>query len=114
MAAQKQVEELRNAGCHLVICLSHLGYRYRSDRVSDTALAQLVPGIDLIFGGHTHSFLDAPDVYNHKEGASVVHQVGFAGLRLGRADVVFTHEGQKSRWYISDYAIDSRLDKMVG
>ena len=110
--AQQQVDFLRNAGCHLVICLSHLGYRYRGDRVSDTALAQLVPGIDLILGGHTHSFLDAPDVYNHKEGSSVVHQVGFAGLRLGRADVVFTQDGQKSRWYISDYAIDSRLDRI--
>ena len=110
LAAQTQVEYLRNAGCNLVICLSHLGYNYRSDKVSDTDLAQLVPGIDLILGGHTHSFLDAPDVYNHKEGASVVNQVGFAGLRLGRADVIFNREGQKSRWYISDYVIDSRLD----
>ena len=113
IAARKQVEHLRNAGCNLVICLSHMGYRYRNDRVSDTALAQLVPGIDLILGGHTHSFLDAPDVYNHSEGSSVVHQVGFAGIRLGRADVVFTNDGQKSRWYMSDYAIDSRLDGMI-
>ncbi len=113
IAAQKQVAYLRNAGCNLVICLSHMGYRYRNDRVSDTALAQLVPGIDLILGGHTHSFLNAPDVYNHKEGSSVVHQVGFAGIRLGRADVVFTNDGQKSRWYMSDYAIDSRLDGMI-
>ena len=114
LAAKQQVETLRNAGCHLVICLSHLGYKYREDKVSDTDLAQLVPGIDLVLGGHTHTFMDAPDVYNHKEGASVVNQVGFAGLRLGRADVLFNQQGQKSRWYISDYAIDSRLDGLPG
>lgn len=110
VAAKQQVETLRNAGCHLVICLSHLGYNYRSDKVSDTDLAQLVPGIDFVFGGHTHSFLDAPDVYKHNMGDSVVNQVGFAGLRLGRADVVFSRTGQKKRWFISDYAIDRRLD----
>ncbi|MEM8488078.1 MAG: metallophosphatase [Bacteroidota bacterium] len=108
--AKQQVDALRNAGCHLVICLSHLGYRYRSDKVSDTDLAQLVPGIDFVFGGHTHSFLDAPDVYNNNMGSSVVNQVGFAGLRLGRADVVFKRSGEKERWYISEYPIDSRLD----
>ena len=109
-AAKGQVEALKNAGCNLIICLSHLGYRYRSDRVSDSDLAQLVPGIDLILGGHTHSFLDAPDVYHHGEASSVVHQVGFAGLRLGRVDLVFNQNGQKRRWYVSDYEIDSRLD----
>ena len=108
--AKQQVDALRNAGCNLVICLSHLGYRYRSDRVSDTDVAQLVPGIDFIFGGHTHSFLDAPDVYTNNMGTSVVNQVGFAGLRLGRADVVFKRSGEKDRWYISEYPIDSRLD----
>ncbi len=108
--ARQQVDALRNAGCHLVVCLSHLGYRYRSDRVSDTEIAQLVPGIDFIFGGHTHSFLDEPAVYKNAIGTSVVNQVGFAGLRLGRADVVFKRGGEKDRWYISEYPIDSRLD----
>ncbi len=112
-AAKKQVTHLRNAGCHLVVCLSHLGYKYRSDRVSDTDLAQLVPGIDLVLGGHTHSFLDAPDIYHHAQESSIVHQVGFAGLRLGRIDLVFNRKGQKKRWYISDYQIDSRLDSLT-
>lgn len=110
MAAQKQVDELRNAGCHLVVCLSHLGYRYRSDKVSDSDIAQLVPGIDLVLGGHTHSFLRAPDVHQHAGSETVVNQVGFAGIRLGRADFVFNSEGVKDRWYISDYSIDRRLD----
>ena len=111
LAAQTSVAALREAGCQLVICLSHLGYQYRNeDRVSDTALAQSVPGIDLVLGGHTHSFLDAPDVYRHSGGESIVNQVGWGGMRLGRVDVVFNREGRQQRWYSSVYEIDDRLD----
>ena len=108
--ARKMVDTLRNQGCQFVICLSHLGYRYRGDRVSDTAIAQEVKGIDLILGGHTHSFLDGPDVYHHQDESTIVHQVGFAGIRLGRVDIVFNKDGKKQRWFISDYQIDRRLD----
>jgi 5'-nucleotidase len=88
-AARRAVAELRAQGCDLVICLSHLGYRYREDRPSDTLLAQRVEGIDLILGGHTHTFMDQPDVYDHPGGRqTVVNQVGWAGMRLGRIDVV--------------------------
>ena len=110
LTARKTVDELREAGCDLVICLSHLGYRYRGDRVSDTDLAQSVAGIDLILGGHTHTFLDAPDVYHTPTGDSIVNQVGWAGIRLGRVDVVFNREGRQERWYSSAYDIDRRLD----
>ena len=108
--ARSMVDTLRNEGCDFVICLSHLGYRYRGDRVSDTAIAQEVKGIDLILGGHTHSFIDQPDVYHHQEASTIVNQVGFAGIRLGRIDIVFNKEGNKQRWFISDYQIDRRLD----
>ncbi len=107
---RKMVNTLRNQGCHFVICLSHLGYRYRGDRVSDTVVAREVPGIDLILGGHTHTFLDAPDIYHQADQSSIVHQVGWAGIRLGRVDVIFNREGEKMRWFISDYQVDRRLD----
>jgi len=87
--ARRCVSELRNRGCSLLICLSHLGYRYRGDRPSDTLLAQEVEGIDLILGGHTHTFMDEPDVYPQPGGRrTLVNQVGWAGMRLGRVDVV--------------------------
>ena len=108
--ARKMVDLLREDGCDFIICLSHLGYRYRGDRVSDTSIAQEVPGIDLILGGHTHTFVDTPDIYHHKEQSTIVNQVGFAGIRLGRVDIVFNGEGGKQRWFISDYQIDKRLD----
>jgi 5'-nucleotidase len=88
-AARRAAGELRARGCSLVICLSHLGYRYRGEIPSDTILAQEVDGIDLILGGHTHTFMDAPDVYEKTDGSlTLVNQVGWAGMRLGRIDVM--------------------------
>lgn len=85
--AREMVQELKTAGCDLIICLSHLGYQYRNDRVSDMVLAQQVDGINLIIGGHTHTFLDEPTVVQNSQQESVlVNQVGFAGINLGRID----------------------------
>jgi 5'-nucleotidase len=76
--------------CDLVICLSHLGYKYDTSKVSDQVLATQVPGLDLILGGHTHTFLEKPDVLTGPNGKTVlVNQVGWAGLRLGRIDFIF-------------------------
>lgn len=76
--------------CDLVICLSHLGYKYREDKVDDVELATTSSDIDIILGGHTHTFLDAPvEVPNLKGEPVIVNQVGFGGLRLGRMDVTF-------------------------
>lgn len=76
--------------CDLVICLSHLGYRYREEKVSDLILAAESRNIDIILGGHTHTFLDEPVIVKNKNDQGVlVNQVGWAGILLGRIDVVF-------------------------
>lgn len=77
--------------CDMVICLSHLGDKYQEDKVSDETFAKQSEHIDLILGGHTHRFFDAPRVYRNLSGAEVlVNQVGWGGLRLGRLDYVFS------------------------
>jgi 5'-nucleotidase len=76
--------------CDLVICLSHLGYKYEDDRVSDIVLAKNSKNIDLILGGHTHTFMDQPDKYFNLERKDVlINQVGWAGMVLGRIDIFF-------------------------
>jgi len=81
----------REEKCDMVICLSHLGYQYKDDKVSDEVLAKATENIDLIIGGHTHTFLDKPVEYKNKKGESViVNQVGFAGIILGRLDYEFS------------------------
>lgn len=80
--------------CDLVICLSHLGYEYRNDKISDLKLAALTHDIDLIIGGHTHTFLPKPTVTQNKNGKNVlVNQVGWAGINLGRIDFYFDEDG---------------------
>lgn len=93
--ARETVAQLRAEGCHLVVALSHLGHRYETDRISDERLAAAVPGLDLILGGHTHTFLDEPVAVEHAhERPTLIHQVGFAGIWLGRIDVTFDRTGR--------------------
>ncbi|MGJ8550646.1 bifunctional metallophosphatase/5'-nucleotidase [Winogradskyella wichelsiae] len=78
--------------CDLVICLSHLGYEYKnnSDKVSDITLARATKDIDLIIGGHTHTFLPKPTIETNSIGKNVlVNQVGCFGLYLGKVDFYF-------------------------
>ena len=85
--------------CDLIICLSHLGYDYRADSkmIGDIALAKATENIDLIIGGHTHTFLDKPTVLQNKSGKDVlINQVGCFGLRLGQIDFFFDTAKKKS------------------
>lgn len=76
--------------CDFVVCLSHLGYRYQHNKVSDIFLAQNTSDIDLIIGGHTHTFMDKPDLIENKAGDPVlVNQTGWGGIRMGRIDLTF-------------------------
>ncbi len=85
--------------CDLIICLSHLGYKYRDEptKISDLNLAAQTRDIDLIIGGHTHTFLDKPTVIKNLDGIEVlVNQVGCFGINLGRIDFYFDANKNKS------------------
>ncbi|RYZ15621.1 MAG: twin-arginine translocation signal domain-containing protein [Chitinophagaceae bacterium] len=89
---------LKREGCDLIICLSHLGYKYDSEnRISDRKLAPATEHIDLIIGGHTHTFMDAPEVMKNAKGDDIlINQVGWAGIQLGRLDFVFEKKKGKN------------------
>jgi len=83
--------------CDLIICLSHLGYKYKSEKVSDLKLAAATENIDLIIGGHTHTFLPKPTITkNKKDENMLVNQVGAYGVNLGRIDFFFDAEKNKT------------------
>lgn len=93
--AQDIVKELKEKGCELVICLSHLGYLYKNEpeKVCDISLAQKTKDIDLIIGGHTHTFLEKPTIETNSDGKPVlVNQVGCYGINLGRIDFYLTND----------------------
>ena len=76
--------------CDLVICLSHLGFEPKTDTHHDKILAKNVDNLDLIIGGHTHTFLEKPVVEKSPSGKEVlINQVGWAGINLGRIDFYF-------------------------
>lgn len=96
---KEMVQTLKSKKCDLIICLSHLGYRYDEEptKISDYKLAQAVEGIDLIIGGHTHTFLDKPEEVLHPSGhLTLINQVGWAGIRLGKVDFIFEKGKKKS------------------
>jgi 5'-nucleotidase len=82
--------------CDLVICLSHLGYHYKTDKIDDLKLAAQTKNIDLIIGGHTHTFLSKPTVTKNIVGENMlVNQVGCYGINLGRIDFYFDESNNK-------------------
>ncbi|SIT92000.1 metallophosphoesterase [Pontibacter indicus] len=95
--ARKMVQALREKEkCHYVICLSHLGYSYDTEKIDDRKLATQVSGIDLILGGHTHTFMEKPEVLRHENGhETMINQVGWSGLFLGRIDVTFSRKSKR-------------------
>jgi 5'-nucleotidase len=97
--------------CDLVICLSHLGFRYDGSKVSDIVLAKQSRHIDVIIGGHTHTFLDKPSVYTNRDGKPIhICQVGWAGIRLGRIDFYMQRGGGKKNVEGTSYALTKIFD----
>lgn len=75
--------------CNLIIALSHLGIDSTSERPdSDRKMAAETSSIDIIIGGHTHTFLNEPEKIKNKQGKNVIiNQVGWGGVILGQLDV---------------------------
>jgi 5'-nucleotidase len=92
--AKGMAESLKQVhNCDFIICLSHLGYFYPDSRMDDLKIAARVPGIDLIIGAHTHTFLDNPvSVTNPSGSQTLITQMGHSGVRLGRLDMSFSSE----------------------
>lgn len=101
--------------CDMVICLSHIGYRYDNpDIASDQVVANEVRGIDLIIGGHTHTLLEEPEIVEKAgDEPTIISQVGHAGVVLGRLSFDFTRTNRLRRVYVANQRIDAEADKLV-
>ncbi|WP_294477951.1 bifunctional UDP-sugar hydrolase/5'-nucleotidase [uncultured Bacteroides sp.] len=74
--------ELKEKGCDLVVCLSHLGIQM------DRGLVAKTRNIDVILGGHSHTFMKGPQNYQNLDGKEVpVMHTGKSGVRVGRLDL---------------------------
>jgi len=74
--------------CDLIICLSHLGYYPKEERMGDITIAKKSRYIDVILGGHTHTFMTEPDKVSNTDGQEVViNQTGAYGIYFGRLNI---------------------------
>ena len=107
--ANKKADYLKKKlNCDLVICLSHLGFKYKNNKVSDVKLAAQTKNIDLIIGGHTHSFLNEPVIVKNSVKKDVlISQVGFGAIKLGKIDFYF--DKNMSNYCNFKHAIDSNV-----
>lgn len=73
---------LKSQGCDLVVCLSHLGIHMDEQLVAKTR------NIDVILGGHSHTFMKGPKKYLNMDGKEVsLMHTGAKGVRVGRLDL---------------------------
>lgn len=73
---------LKEEGCDVVVCLSHLGIQMDERLVANTR------NIDVILGGHSHTLLKAPESYLNMDGKNVpIMHTGKNGIYVGRLDL---------------------------
>ena len=114
--ADKEAEKLRNQGADIVIALSHLGYEKGSDLYYyDRGIALQTRHIDMIIGGHSHTFLNYPDYVTNLDGDKVpIVQTGSRGICLGYAKIRLDKDGKPSFTYklipVKNH-LDSKIDK---
>ncbi len=107
----KHVRELEQQGVHCIIALTHLGLP------ADKQLARAVDGVDVIVGGHTHSYLGPgspegpyPTVETSPSGKPVlVVTAKRAAQYLGELSIVFDGDGVPVSWKGSAVQLDNDL-----
>jgi 5'-nucleotidase len=85
---QKYADELR-PHCDLVIALTHIGYtEHNPGDITDPQLVAATRGIDLVVGGHSHTFLDKPEYVKNLDGRKVpIVQTGWMGVNMGEIHI---------------------------
>lgn len=102
----------KNQKCDLVICLSHLGFKYKSNKLSDMKFAQQTHNIDLIIGGHTHTFLKKPvSQLNLDREKVLINQVGWAGINIGKIDFHFSQNNAEKKVFGRSIFVKNSLKK---
>lgn len=69
--------------CDIVVCISHNGLNL------DKEIATQSRYIDIILGGHSHSFMDSPTILKNKDSKDVyIYQVGKNGAYIGKTEII--------------------------
>lgn len=100
---RKEATSLQERGVKILIAVGHSGY------AKDQEIAQAIPELDIVVGGHTNTFLwsksagpppskevplgEYPTVISHRSSKTLVVQAFAYGKYIGRLDVKFDENG---------------------
>lgn len=111
------VVALQEMGIDKIIALGHVGY------AGDMELARAIDGVDIIVGGHSHTYLSSddpgaagpyPTLVTSPNGQTVLIVQAYQWSRfLGRLDVSFDAAGQVRAWQGAPIPMDNRIPKMA-
>ena len=111
--ADEEAKKLRDQGADMVIALSHLGYEKTDEVYYDRGIAKNTRHIDMIIGGHSHTFLNYPEYVTNQEGEKVlITQTGSKGICLGYAKIKLDDNGNPSFTY-KLIPVKNHLDKKL-
>ena len=111
--ADAEAQKLREQGADMVIALSHLGYEKTDEVYYDRGIAMNTRHIDMIIGGHSHTFLNYPEYVTNLDGDKVlITQTGSKGICLGYAKIKLDDNGKPSFTY-KLIPVKNHLDKKV-
>ena len=111
--ADAEAQKLREQGADMVIALSHLGYEKTDEVYYDRGIAMNTRHIDMIIGGHSHTFLNYPEYVTNQDGEKVlITQTGSKGICLGYAKIKLDDNGKPSYTY-KLIPVKNHLDKKL-
>lgn len=87
--ARKTAAELKEEKkCDVVVCLSHLGWNLMPTDIDDSTMIAGSKGIDIVLGGHSHSYFTELQYVKDADGKNVpVDQNGKHGIYVGKITV---------------------------
>jgi len=94
---KRELTHINKNGADIVVVLSHLGLAQSGLGLhqhvvnDDRNLARNIPDIDLIIGGHSHTFLDS----GQREGNTLIVQAGYRGDFLGKVELLWDPQNRK-------------------
>ena len=94
--AQQMADTLRQQGCDVVVCLSHMGtYGKAKEDICDVEMVKNTRGIDVVIGGHTHKLYDHLRVANLDGDSVPLCQMSKGGAYLGKIMLLLSDKNEK-------------------
>ena len=82
--------------CDVVVCLSHLGWQI--DGIDDSEVIPATRDIDIVLGGHSHTYMEHPEVVKNADGEYVYcNQMGKHGRYVGELSLQMLPVGNHSK-----------------